>query len=80
MIQTSANDLYFFPTAVPAGSQADPEACAVKSAADQFKASITALKLRVSALDQQSVVSKVTALARVGSAAARFGVQARNGR
>jgi uncharacterized protein YceK len=68
-IQTSANNLYRSATAVPTGSGGDPEAAAVKSAADQFKASLTALEASVTTFGQQSGLSKVTALASVGSAA-----------
>ena len=68
-IQTSANALITTVTAVPAGSESDPEAAAVKVSADQFKVSVTALEASVTAFEGQTGLSKVTALASVGSAA-----------
>jgi hypothetical protein len=67
-IQTSANALITAVGSVPAGSESDPGAAAVKSSADQFKASIAALQASITAFDGQSGFSKVTALASVASA------------
>jgi hypothetical protein len=68
-VQTSANALITTVTSVPAGSESDPQGAAVKVSADQFKASLTALEASVTAFEAQSGLSKVTALASVGSAA-----------
>src|SRR5450631_993048 len=68
-IKTSAATLTTAIAAVPPGSESDPEAAAVKASADQFKASITTLESSVTALEGKSGISKVTALASIGSAA-----------
>ena len=68
-VKASAAALATTATAVPAGSESDPEAAAVKAAADEFKASITTLEQSVTALEGKSGISKASALASVGSAA-----------
>jgi hypothetical protein len=67
--KTPATALATAITAVPAGSESDPEAAAVKASADQFKASVTTLQSSVTALEGKRGVSKVAALASVGGAA-----------
>jgi len=68
-VKTSATALATAIAAVPAGSESDPEAAAVKASADQFKASVTDLEAKVVALEGASGMSKATALASIGSAA-----------
>lgn len=68
-VKTSANALVTAITAVPPGSESDSEATKVQASADQFKTSITALKLSVAALQGKTGTAKVTALATVRSAA-----------
>jgi len=69
-IKTSAGALASKISAVPAGSENDPQAAAVKTSADEFKASLTTLESTVSELEGASGLSKVKALATVGSASA----------
>jgi hypothetical protein len=68
-VKASATALTTTITAVPAGSESDPEVAAVKASGEQFKASITALESSVAALGGKSGMSKVSALASVGGAA-----------
>jgi len=68
-IKASANTLATTITAVPVGSDSDPELAAVKASADQFTASVTALGASVRALEGRSGSSMVTGLAAVASAA-----------
>jgi len=68
-VKASASALATTAAAVPAGSESDPEAAAVKAAADEFKTTITTLEQSVTALEGKSGISKASALASVGSAA-----------
>jgi hypothetical protein len=68
-VKTSATALASTLSAVPAGSVNVPQAAAVTTSADQFKASIAALESSVATLAGKSGMSKVNALASVGSAA-----------
>jgi len=68
-IKDSANTLSTTITAVPVGSDSDPELAAVKASADQFTASVADLEASVAALEGKSGAAKVTGLATVASAA-----------
>jgi hypothetical protein len=69
VIKGSANTLAATVKTVPAGSESDPGFAAVKASADQLTASINSVEASVSALEGKSGLSKVSALASVGSAA-----------
>jgi len=69
-VKASATALTTAVTAVPAGSESDPEAAAVKASASKFTASLSTLESSVTSLGGTSGMSKVTALASVGGAAA----------
>ena len=68
-IKTSATALTTKISALPAGSENDPEAAAVKASADELRASIAALESGVAELQGASGLSKAKALATLGSAA-----------
>jgi hypothetical protein len=69
VVKASANMLAATITAVPVGSDSDPEHAAVKASADEFKASVTALESSVTALEGKSGSSIRTGLATVAGAA-----------
>jgi hypothetical protein len=69
VVKGSANTLATTVKAVPAGSESDPGFAAVKASGDQLTASINSVEASVSALEGKSGLSKVSALASVGSAA-----------
>ena len=69
VIKASANTLATTITAVPVGTDGDPELAPVKASADQFTASVSALGASVTALDGISGSSMVTGLGTVASAA-----------
>ena len=69
-IKAAADGLAATVTAVPAGSESDPEIAALKGSADQFKESIAALESSVAALEGKSGSARATALASAGVATA----------
>lgn len=69
-IKTSATALATKISAVPAGSENDPQAAAVRTSADDFKGSVAALESAVSDLEGASGLSKAKALVTVGGASA----------
>jgi len=69
VIKASANTLATTITAVPVGSDSDPELAAVKASADQLTESVAALEAGVMALEGKSGSSMVTGLGTVASAA-----------
>jgi hypothetical protein len=69
VIKASANTLATTITAVPVGSERDLGLAAVKTSADRFTASVTALEASVNALKGKSGLSKAKGLATLADAA-----------